>query len=237
MMRSLYIGFDPREAAAFAVARASAKRHLPRHYHVRGIVLDEMRAQGLYTRPTNRQNGRLFDEISEHPMATEFAISRFLTPILAKEGLAMFTDCDMLFRANLVPAFEYAAAHPEKALFCVKHIHEPEPGIKMDNQVQSRYARKNWSSVMIFNCEHKSNQNLTVDLINEVPGRDLHRFMWLKDHEIGELPVEYNYLVGHSQCYESPKIVHFTDGIPSMSGYENVEFADEWREELCKWAR
>ena len=235
-IRSLYIGFDPREAAAFAVARESAQRHMPRHYPVRGIVLDEMRAQGLYTRPTTRSNGRLFDEISEHPMATEFAISRFLTPILAREGLAMFTDCDMLFRANMVPAFEYAAQHPEKALFCVKHVHEPEPGIKMDNQVQSRYARKNWSSVMIFNCEHPSNKKLTVDLINEVPGRDLHRFCWLKDEEIGALPPEWNYLVGHTVCDEAPKIVHFTDGIPTMPGYENVEFADEFRAIMNAWA-
>jgi hypothetical protein len=235
--RSLYIGFDPREAAAFAVARESAKRHLPRHYPVRGLILDEMRAQGLYTRPTTRSNGRLFDEISEHPMATEFAISRFLTPILAGEGLAMFTDCDVMFRANLVPIFDHAAAHPEIAVHCVKHKHEPKEGVKMDNQVQSRYSRKNWSSVMIFNCEHKSNRKLTVDLINEVPGRDLHAFCWLKDHEIGPLPPECNYLVGHTVCDESPDIVHFTDGIPTMPGYEGVEFADEFRAIMNGWAR
>ena len=237
--RSLWIGFDPREAAAFAVAKESAQRHMPRHYGLHGIVLDEMRSTGLYSRPTSRKSGRLFDDISEAPMSTEFAISRFLTPILAKrEGLAMFTDADMLFRANIVPAFDYAAAHPEKAVFCVKHNHQPEDNsIKMDGQLQQRYARKNWSSVMIFNCEHPSNAKLTVDLINEVPGRDLHAFCWLKDDEIGALPAEWNYLVGHTKVDESPKIVHFTDGIPTMPGYEECEFADEWRANLNGWAR
>lgn len=236
--RALYLGFDPREAAAFAVARESAQRHLPRHYQIKGIVLDEMRAQGLYTRPTSRKSGRLFDDISEAPMSTEFAISRFLTPILAKhEGLAMFTDADMLFRANLVPLFDYCAANPEKAVHVVKHNFNPPEGEKMDGQVQLRYARKNWSSVMVFNAEHPSNRKLTVDLINEVPGRDLHAFCWLKDEEIGALPAEWNYLVGHTQIDESPKIVHFTDGIPTMAGYENVEFADEFMAIMTGWAR
>lgn len=235
--RSLYIGFDPREAAAYAVARESARANMPRHYPVRGIILDEMRAQGLYSRPTSRNSGRLFDDISEAPMSTEFAISRFLTPILAKEGLAMFTDCDVMFRDNLVPVFDYAAAHPEKAVHCVKHNFNPPEGAKMDGQLQLRYARKNWSSVMIFNCAHPSNRKLDVDLINEVPGRDLHAFCWLKDEEIGALPPEWNYLVGHTQCDETPKIVHFTDGIPTMPGYENVEFADEFRAAMNKWAK
>lgn len=236
--RSLWIGFDPREAAAFAVARESALLNMPRHYGLHGIVLDEMRGKGLYTRPTSRKSGRLFDDISEAPMSTEFAISRFLTPILAKhEGLAMFADADMLFRANLVPLFDYCAANPDRAVHCVKHNFNPPEGEKMDGQAQLRYARKNWSSIMVFNAEHPSNRKLTVDLINEVPGRDLHAFCWLKDEEIGALPAEWNYLVGHTQIDESPRIVHFTDGIPTMPGYEDVEFADEWRASLLGWAR
>jgi len=234
--RSLYIGFDPREACAFAVARESARRYMPRHYSLHGIVLDEMRAQGLYTRPTTRKDGRLFDEISDHPMATEFAISRFLTPILAKEGLALFMDADMLVRGSLVPAFDYAAAHPEYAVLCVKHQFEPPEGLKMDGQIQSRYARKNWSSVMIFNCEHPANEQLTVDLINTVPGRELHALCWLKDEQIGTLPTQFNYLVGHTECDEDPVIVHMTDGIPTMPGYENCEYADEWRAIMNAWA-
>ncbi|WP_210191764.1 hypothetical protein [Rhodomicrobium vannielii] len=240
-MRSIYIGFDPREASAFAVARDSAEQHTLRHIPVRGIVLDEMRQRGLYWRQTSRRlvDGQsvLWDEISAAPMSTEFAISRFLTPILAKEGLALFMDADMLVRASLVPLFEYAKANPQCAVFCVKHDHQPKDGVKMDGQLQTRYARKNWSSVMLFNCDHPANANLSVDLINNVPGRDLHRFCWLEDHQIGTLGPEWNYLVGHTKCDESPRIVHFTDGIPTMPGYENVEYADEWRVAMNAWAR
>jgi len=100
----------------------------------------------------------------------------------------------------------------------------------MDGMVQTSYSRKNWSSVMLFNCSHPSNKNLTVDLVNTVPGRDLHRFCWLKDNEIGELPLEWNYLVGYSKLNGSkPALVHFTHGLPDLAGYEDQEYADEWR--------
>ncbi len=236
-MRSIYIGFDPREAAAFAVARETAQRHTLRHIPVRGIVLDEMRQRGLYWRPTSRRDGRLWDDISDAPCSTEFSISRFLTPILAKAGLALFMDADMLVRDSLVPLFEYARAHPEFAVFCVKHNFAPPEGIKMDGQMQTVYARKCWSSVMLFNCAHAANANLSIDMINNRPGRELHAFCWLEDHQIGELPPEWNYLVGHTRCDEEPKIVHFTDGIPTMAGYENVEYAEEWRAAMDGWAR
>jgi hypothetical protein len=236
MSRSVWIGFDPREAAAFAVARRTVARTMNRPVPVRGIVLDEMRKRGLYNRPTSRKDGRLWDDISEAPMSTEFAISRFLTPHLAGEGYALFMDCDMLVRSSLTPLFDYAEAHPQFAVFCVKHNFAPPEGVKMDGQMQTVYARKNWSSVMMFRVDHPSNRKLTLELINSVPGRDLHRLCWLEDHEIGALPAEYNYLVGHTKTDEDPKIVHFTDGVPFMPGYEHVEYADEWRNELISWA-
>ncbi len=237
MRSSIWIGFDPREAAAFAVAKLTAARLTTQPIPIRGIILDEMREQGLYRRPTSRRDGRLWDDISDAPMSTEFAISRFLTPILAKDGLALFMDADMLVRGSLVPVFEYAKAHPQYAVLCVKHNFAPPEGVKMDGQLQTLYARKNWSSVMMFNCDHPANRKLTVELINTVPGRDLHRFCWLEDHEIGALPAEWNYLVGHTKVDEEPRIVHFTDGIPSMPGYEQAEYADEWRAALHLWAR
>lgn len=236
MVDKIFIGFDPREACAFAVARDTAKYHSLRHIPVCGIVLDEMRDKGLYWRPTSQKDGRLWDNISEAPMSTQFAISRFLTPILAKEGLALFMDADVMVRSSLAPLFEHAREHPEFAVFCVKHDFQPSEGTKMDGQIQTQYARKNWSSVMLFRCDHPSNARLDVDLINTVPGRDLHRFCWLEEHEIGALPAQYNYLVGHTKIDESPIIVHFTDGIPTMPGYENCEYSDEWRAELLKWA-
>lgn len=237
MTCAIFIGFDPRETAAFAVCRHSIQRRLSFHVPIKGIVLDEMRERGLYRRPTEVRDGKLWDVISDAPCATEFSISRFLTPILATDSgpaeWALFLDCDMMARADLGELF--AQADPQYAVMCVKHVHEPPEGVKMDNQIQTRYARKNWSSCMLFNVGHQANAALTVDLINTVPGRDLHRFCWLKDEEIGALDVEWNWLVGHSDPAVSPSIVHFTDGIPTMAGYENVPFADEWRAELRRW--
>lgn len=239
MARSIWIGFEPREADAYAVTFKSIARRLSHEIEIRGVVLDHVKRDGLYWRETESRSNpqgrrQLWDVTSNWWMSTEFAISRFLTPALAKGGLALFMDCDMLARADLVELFKLGEADPSKALWCVQHEHFAE-GVKMDGQVQSPYARKNWSSVMLFNCEHPAHQGLTGNMLNGLPGRDLHRFVWLKDSEIGALPAEWNYLVGHTRGVDAPKLVHFTDGIPSMAGYETCEFADEWRRELNEW--
>lgn len=242
-MKSIWIGFEPRETAAFAVCRASINLHLTQPVPVNGIVLDDMRELGLYRRQTGTANGQLWDVISEAPMSTEFAISRFLTPILAQHqlggGMAMFMDCDIMARANLIPLLDACAADKTKAVWCVKHNHQPTNDTKMDGQAQTRYSRKNWSSVMVFNCDHPSNTHLTIDLVNSVPGRDLHRFCWLEDSEIGELHPVCNYLVGHTKLEQGvePELVHWTDGAPCMPGYEDAEYADEFNRMLRSWAR
>lgn len=234
IMSSIFIGFDPRETSAYAVTRESIRKYITQPIPVRGLVLDDLREQGLYWRPTERRLGKLYDVISEHEMATEFAISRFLVPHLTKEGWALFMDCDMLLRSNIARVFD--GLDSSKAVYCVKHDHVPDYIQKMDGQVQSAYPRKNWSSFMIFNCYHEANKKLTPELVNTLPGRDLHRFCWLKDSEIGELPVEWNWLVGHSDERVIPKNVHFTDGTPAFLSFENVPFADEWRNTLQRWA-
>lgn len=239
MARSIWIGFDPREVDAFAVCVNSIRRRLTHDIDIHGVVLDRVRKQGLYWRPTEHrtnENGhtQLWDVHSDWWMSTEFAISRFLVPLLAKGGQALFLDCDMLVRVDLVELFKIAEADQSKALWCVQHKHAAE-GVKMDGQVQSPYARKNWSSVMLFNVDHPVHQALTPQVINAIPGRELHRLGWLQDHQIGALRPEWNYLVGHTKGVRQPKIVHFTDGTPSMKGYEQCEFAGEWRDELVRW--
>lgn len=233
---SIWIGFDPREAAAYAVARASVLKHLTQPIPTHGLVLDDLRSAGLFWRPQERRDAVLWDLISDAPCATEFSISRFLVPHLAGSGLALFMDCDMLARANLVDLFRLVESDPGKAIYCVKHDHRPESSVKMDGQVQTRYPRKNWSSLVIFDVDHPANAALTVDAVNSATGRDLHRFCWLDDDDIGEIPIEWNWLAGHSPDVVYPRIVHHTDGSPCMAGYENAPFADEWRAALTRWA-
>ncbi len=240
MDRSIYLGYDARETEAFAVCRHTLRKHAP-DIPIHAIALQEMRDAGLYWRPTSRDDkGRMFDDISGFPMSTEFAVSRFLTPVLAKAafrtGWALFMDCDILARDDIDDLF--AECDLAKAVMCVQHeFAPPEGSAKMDNQLQNRYRRKNWSSVMAFNLGHPSNRNLTVELINTVPGRDLHAFSWLQDHEIGALDPQWNYLVGHTKLAhgEQPKLVHHTEGGPWFEAYRNVEYADEWCQARAAW--
>lgn len=237
---SIWIGYDPREAEAFAVCRESIRAKMTMQIPIRGIVLDALREQGLYKRPTELRPSAadkpvLWDVISDAPMSTEFAVSRFLVPRLAgNRGWALFMDCDMYARTNFARLFDLCES--DKAVMCVKHNYQPKNSVKMDGQMQTLYARKNWSSFMIFNLEHPANKALTVEMVNTLPGRDLHRFCWLDDDEIGELDPEWNFLIGHSDQRINPKVVHFTEGGPWMAGFENVPYADEWRSWRNRWA-
>lgn len=239
MKHSLWVGFDKREAAAFAVAKHSAGRRCTQPLPIFALEINTLRERSLYTRPTARRfvggASVLWDVISDAPMSTEFALTRFLTPILARfSGWALFMDSDVLVRSNLARLFE--AADRTKAVQVVKHGLLGPAGAKMDGQVQTSYRRKNWSSVMLFNCEHPSNARLTLEFVNSAKGLDLHQFCWLEDDEIGDLAPEWNWLVGHSPPVVDPAIVHFTDGFPLMPGYENQPYADEWERELRHWS-
>jgi hypothetical protein len=242
MRESIFIGWDPREAAAFAVARESCRRHLTRPIPVFGLVLDHLKAKGLYRRPMEMRPSAadrpvMWDVLSDAAQSTEHANARFLVPYLAREGWALFCDGDMLFRSNVARLFD--SLDRKFAVYCVKHQFAPPEGAKMDGQLQQRYARKNWSSFIIFNCSHPANRCLTssTDMANTLPGRDLHRLCWLQDDEIGEIDAAWNFLVGHSDPSIEPKVVHFTDGVPDMAGFENAVFADLWRRERDDWAR
>jgi hypothetical protein len=101
--------------------------------------------------------------------------------------------------------------------------------------MQTLYARKNWTSVMAFNCGHKANRRLTVDMINELPGRDMHRFCWLNDKDIGALDPKWNFLVGVSDPKIDPGLCHFTSGGPWFEDYRDVPYAEEWLAERQEW--
>jgi hypothetical protein len=124
----------------------------------------------------------------------------------------------------------FALANPSKAVMCVKHKQEQGSSIKMDGQLQQFYARKNWSSVMLFNCDHPANRRLSLVDVQERRGLYLHSFGWLHDSEIGELPQEWNWLVGDTPVVTtSPfevKLLHFTLGTPEL-GVSSV-LDDHW---------
>lgn len=234
---AVFIGWDPREREAYAVCEASLRRHASIPLEVRPVKLAALRAAGLYRRATETREGRLWDVASGAPMATEFAIARFFLPLLAdREGCdsdwLMFCDGNVLWTADIAALLE--ECDPGKALMCVKHRHEPTESVKMDGQPPLLDARKNWSSLMLFNRRHPAHARLTLDLLNTAPGQDLHRFCWLEDEEIGALSSDWNWLEGSSPPLgRTPRAIHYTRGGPWMAGREDVAYAREWLAEAA----
>jgi len=216
----VFVGYDPREDIAYQVCKHSILTKQP-EADVRPLVQKELRDAGWYKRPVDKL------------ASTEFTFTRFLVPELANfKGWAMFMDCDMILTTDIKELFDQA--DDKYAVMCVQHDYTPKEGIKMDGQKQTIYPRKNWSSVVLFNCAHPSNARLTQDMVNdtELNGAYFHRFSWLKDEEIGELDHTWNYLVGVYDDIETPKLIHYTEGGPWFENYRNCEFSLRWKEEL-----
>lgn len=148
------------------------------------------------------------------------------------KGWAVFMDCDMILTTDIKELFDQV--DDKYAIMCVQHDYTPREGIKMDGQKQTIYPRKNWSSVVLWNCGHPSNRVVTQDFVNdtELNGAYMHRFSWLKDEEIGELDHTWNYLVGVYNDIDKPKLIHYTEGGPWFENYRNCEFAHLWKDEL-----
>ena len=225
-MNIVYLGFDPREQVAFDVARASILKRTKTPIKIIPLRLDHL--GGILTRPIERRDGRLWCPISNAPMSTEFAISRFCIPFI-EDGWALFADCDIICWSDIDELF--ALADERYAVMCVKHnLSYTICDSKMDGQLQTRYQRKNWSSVVLWNCAHPANKRLTLANLNEWPGRDLHAFKWLDDYfEIGELFQQWNWLVNVSGGEpERNGIWHYTLGGPWFENWTPARYDDEW---------
>ena len=223
----VYIGFDEREADAARVAAKSLREMTSGEIEPEFLCLAKLRDQGLLTRPTDHRGGRDYDLHSNAPASTRFAISRFLTPILCQQGYALFVDCDVVFRED--PRNMLREVRAKHAVSVVKHGPLEASGTKMDGQTQTVYPRKNWSSVMLFSCEHPANRRLSLRDVNERPGRDLHNFVWLNDAEIGDLHPRWNWLVDVQDRPEKIGIAHLTLGGPWVPGWTGGPFDDEWK--------
>jgi len=228
----IFLGWDSREANAYDVARYSII-HNSKYPDIRVIPIELKNLGELLTRPIERREGKLWCPISQAYMATEFAISRFCVPFLAKKGWALFADADIVCQADIQKLF--ALRDKKYAVMVVKHKQETGTAVKMDGQVQTYYSRKNWSSVVLWNCDHPSNQKLTAEMLNTLPGRDLHAFCWLADDEIGELPREWNYLVGiDTYPISTAKIIHYTLGGPWFTEWSWHEADIYWNNMYAK---
>lgn len=224
---SVFIGWEEREAECCHVARKSLLKLSSVPLHVQWLDQQALRDAGFYKREEIIINGHKCDAFDRKPFSTGFSFSRFGVPALCQyKGWALFVDGDFMFRADVKELFDLC--DDQYAVMVVKHNFNPENTIKMDGVPQQKYWRKNWSSMTLWNCEHPSNRCVSFDWVNRMAGLYLHSFNWLDNEEIGEVPVTWNHLVGHTHVVD-PKIVHWTDGPPCLPGYEDAEFADEYR--------
>lgn len=214
----VYVGYDSREDIAWQVCRHSILRHKNTDIELHPLKQNTLRELGLYTRPADQAS-------------TEFSLTRFLTPyIAAHDGWTVFVDCDFLFTTDIVTVLE--GMKRDKALYVVKHDYIPANSIKMDGQVQPTYPRKNWSSFMLFNNAHPQVKALTPDVVNNETPAYLHRFNWVSDDNIGELPLSWNFLEGeYPKPDTTPNAIHYTNGGPWFPEWQDVDYGDLWCQE------
>jgi hypothetical protein len=232
MTKHIFIGFDPRDELAGQVAVRSLLRHstMPDSVKVHFLRDHELRRAGMYWRQYEvRPNGQIMDLGDGKPCSTMFSFTRFCVPELARSleihEPVLFVDPDVMFRAPVEDIF--GEWRDEYAVMCVQHNHVPPEGTKFDGLEQTRYFRKNWSSVMLLHPD--KTKALTLQKVNNQSGAQLHAMLWANDSEIGALPKEWNHLVGYNEPNPSAKLVHFTLGTPDIPGRERDEYADEWR--------
>lgn len=227
-MTDIFIGYDERDDKAFRVCESSLRKHATIPVRIRPLREHELRRRG-YIRPYFvAGNGQMVDGIEGRPFSTKFSFTRFLIPHLMDyaDDLVVYCDADMLWRADIAELVDLC--QDDKAVWCVQHKHIPFENQKMDGIQQTKYPRKNWSSMVVWNPSR--NGFLTPARVSELPGAYLHAFSWLSDDEFGALPREWNWLAGVGEPCE-PKVVHYTLGSPDFPGHENAPYAAEWRRE------
>ena len=211
-MIRVFIGFDPRETVAYSVLAHSIQMRASCPVSIAPLMLSQLRE--VFKRQW-------------HPLqSTEFSFSRFLTPYLSGySGWSVFMDCDMLVLDDLAKL--YALRDDRYAVMVVKHDHTPREDIKFLDQPQSKYEKKNWSSVILFN--NSRCRALTPEYVSTATGLALHQFKWLgSEEEIGELPKAWNHLVGYDPFRPGVSLVHYTLGGPYFNEFKTCDYADEW---------
>ena len=206
------VGFDQREAIAYHVFCQSMidQSSMP----VQFLPLAENMLSGYKEVHTDGSN--------------KFIYSRFLTPYLMNfSGWAIFADGDMVCRSDITEL--WALKDSTKAVQVVKHDYKTKANKKYLGNKNEDYPRKNWSSLILWNCAHPANKVLTPEFIQSQPGSYLHRFSWLQDDIIGALSAEWNWLAIEYPTNPSAKLIHYTLGTPCFSDYADKSMSEEWK--------
>ena len=213
-MINIFIGYDHREAIAYHVCANSIIRHSSKPISLTPLALKNM--QDYEEKHTDGSN--------------QFIYSRVLVPHLMEyKGWAIFMDGDMLVRDDIEKL--WALRDDSKAVMVVKHDYKTKMTEKYLGAKNENYPRKNWSSVILWNCGHAANKVVTPEFIESATGAQLHRFTWLADELVGELPKVWNWLPDEFGANQDAKLLHYTLGTPSFHDFATTPMGDEWHRE------
>jgi lipopolysaccharide biosynthesis glycosyltransferase len=210
----VYIGYDPREAIAFHTCANSIIRNSSRPVCIVPVALN------------------LFKDYNETHTdgSNHFIYTRFLVPHLQEHtGHAIFIDGDMIVRGDIAELWDLRDF--SKDVQVVKHDYKTKMPVKYLGAKNEDYPRKNWSSVILWNCSSFPNRKLTPEFIQRATGSELHRFTWLDDERIGELPKEWNWLPDEYGPNPDAKLLHYTLGTPCFHEFAATPQGDEWHRE------
>jgi lipopolysaccharide biosynthesis glycosyltransferase len=213
-MIPVFIGYDPREAIAFHVCANSIIRHSSQPVQIIPVALN------------------LFREYTETHTdgSNHFIYTRFLVPYMMEwKGHAIFIDGDMIVRDDIAKLWDMR--DPYKDVQVVKHDYRTRMPIKYLGSKNEDYPRKNWSSVILWNCNSYPNRKLTPDYVMKATGAELHRFTWCTDDRIGELPPEWNWLPDEYGANPDAKLLHYTLGTPCFHEFADTPQGSEWHRE------
>jgi lipopolysaccharide biosynthesis glycosyltransferase len=211
---TVFIGYDPDEAVAFHVCANSIIRHATQPINIVPLALNLVND---YTEiHTDGSNA--------------FTYLRFLVPhLMDYQGHAIYIDGDMVVLDNIAKLDQLFS--DTFAVQVVKHNYQTSQSIKYFGAKNENYPRKNWSSVILWNCAHDANRLLTPEYVQQHTGAHLHRFTWLHDDDIGELPTEWNWLPDELGQNNQAQLLHYTLGIPCLNKSKTGLHTVEWYQE------
>jgi lipopolysaccharide biosynthesis glycosyltransferase len=212
----IFIGYDPREAIAYHTCVNSIIRHASQPVAIMPIALN------------------LFQDYEETHTdgSNHFIYTRFLVPhLMGYTGWAIFIDGDMILRDDIVKLWNLKEKESYTDVMVVKHDYKTKMTEKYLGAKNEDYPRKNWSSVILWNCSSYPNRKLTPEFVQKATGAELHRFSWLSDDRIGELPKEWNWLPDEYGANPDAKLLHYTLGTPCFHEFANTPQGNEWHME------
>ena len=170
--------------------------------------------------------------------SNSFTYTRFLIPFLQDyRGWAIFADgADMVCLADIAELWalrdEYMAVQVVGHSYKTRH---PRKYLGTDMEADNRdYYRKNWSSLMLINCANYGWRQMKPESVAATPGERLHRFDFLDETRIGQLPAVWNWLPQEFGSNPDAKLIHWTAGIPGFPAYANTQMAGEWAREALR---